>query len=338
MKFRGREAVQIENDLLRVTVLVEGGHIAEVLHKQSGINPLWQSPWPSIDSSAYQPVHDAQFGSGPDNRLLAGIAGHNLCLDLFGPPSDEEAAAGLTVHGESSVARYELAASSAEIHATAHFPLAALRFERRILLDSHHPSVTITETVENLLPLDRPLAWTQHVTLGPPFLENGVTRFAHNAIRSQVFGPPSFGESDLQAGAVFNWPLAPATEGHSVDLSIFSAKPRSAGFTTHRMDPSSEDAFVTAFHPKWDLGLTYRWRRSDFPWLGLWEENRSREAPPWNGQTVALGLEFGASPFPETRRAMIDRGQLFGVPAFRWLGARKSLTVEYRLEYSSQAV
>lgn len=336
MKFRGREAIQIENALLRVTVLLEGGHIAEVLHKQSGINPLWQPPWPSIEPSAYQSIHDAQFGSDPENRLLAGIMGHNLCLDLFGPPSDEEAAAGLTVHGESSLVRYEFTASESGIRAAAHFPLSALRFERRILLDSDHPSALISETVENLLPMDRPLAWTQHVTLGPPFLENGVTRFAHNATRSQVFGPPSFGESELQAGAEFTWPLAPAREGHSVDLSTFSAKPRSASFTTHLMDPGSEETFVTAFHPKWNLSLTCRWQRSDFPWLGLWEENRSREAPPWNGQTVALGLEFGASPFPETRREMIDRGQLFGTPAFRWLGARQSVTVDYRLEYSSQ--
>ena len=31
--FKGREAVTIENENLRVTVLVEGGHIAEVLRK-----------------------------------------------------------------------------------------------------------------------------------------------------------------------------------------------------------------------------------------------------------------------------------------------------------------
>jgi hypothetical protein len=32
---------------------------------------------------------------------------------------------------------------------------------------------------------------------------------------------------------------------------------------------------------------------------------------------------------PETRRAMIDRGRLFGVPAYRWLPARATLEVEY---------
>ena len=51
----------------------------------------------------------AEYGAGVEGKLLAGIMGHNLCLDLFGGPSDEEFAAGITVHGEGSVAAYEIA-------------------------------------------------------------------------------------------------------------------------------------------------------------------------------------------------------------------------------------
>jgi len=40
-------------------------------------------------------------------------------------------------------------------------------------------------------------------------------------------------------------------------------------------------------------------------------------------------MEFGASPMPETRRAMIERGSLFGVPGYRWLEAKRTLTVDY---------
>jgi hypothetical protein len=51
--FRGRRAVSIENESLRVTVLQEGGHIAQILDKSSGVSPLWIPPWPSIEPSAY---------------------------------------------------------------------------------------------------------------------------------------------------------------------------------------------------------------------------------------------------------------------------------------------
>src|SRR6266849_9133646 len=129
--YRNRRAVQIENDTLRLTVLVEGGHIAELLHKPTGINPLWTPPWPSIEPSTYDRAKHPEYGDGPESKLLAGIMGHNLCLDLFGGPSDAEAAAGLTVHGESSVARYDIVSEPQEITARASLPMAQLRLERR---------------------------------------------------------------------------------------------------------------------------------------------------------------------------------------------------------------
>jgi hypothetical protein len=88
------------------------------------------------------------------------------------------------------------------------------------------------------------------------------------------------------------------------------------------MNPARAEAAFMAFSPRHRLLLTYRWKRADFPWLGLWEENRSRTAAPWNGQTLTCGLEFGVSPFPESRRRMIERGPLMHTPTLRWIPAR----------------
>lgn len=63
--------------------------------------------------------------------------------------------------------------------------------------------------------------------------------------------------------------------------------------------------------------------------MGIWEENGSRSQPPWNGVTLTRGMEFGVSPFPESRREMIERGRLFGAPTFRWIPAATSVTVDY---------
>jgi hypothetical protein len=40
-------------------------------------------------------------------------------------------------------------------------------------------------------------------------------------------------------------------------------------------------------------------------------------------------MEVGVSPFPETRREMIARGELFGVPGYRWIPARTRIEVGY---------
>src|SRR5713226_3162285 len=119
--------------------------------------------------------------------------GHNLCLDIFGGPSQEEAAAGLTPHGEGSIVSYNVAALGQQLRASAPFPLAHLHFERRIEL--HDRAILIRETVENLDACDRPIGWTQHVTLGPPFLERGETEFRASATRSRVF-EGRFGAAD----------------------------------------------------------------------------------------------------------------------------------------------
>src|SRR6476659_5467600 len=132
--FRGRRAATIENRHLRLTVLEGGGHIAEVLDKESGVNPLWIPPWPSIEPSAYDPA-DKVYGDSAEAQLLAGIMGYNLCLDVFGGPSGEEAAAGFSPHGEAPVATYEIDSSGTRLAMRASLSEARLRVEREIDLD-----------------------------------------------------------------------------------------------------------------------------------------------------------------------------------------------------------
>jgi hypothetical protein len=302
-RYRGRRAVSIENELVRVTVLQEGGHIAEIVDKRSGTNPLWTPPWESIEPSTYTLEKHPAYGADSESKLLGGIMGHNLCIDIFGAPSAEEAAAGLTVHGEASVAAYEIAATESGLTQRARFPQSQLRLERQIRLVGR--TVEIVEVVENESATDRPIAWTEHVTLGPPFLEKGATEFRAPVTKSEV----------LEEGLG--------------DLELYTSAAVSGGFATHLMDPARDAGFFVAWSPRSQVALGYLWQRSDFPWLGVWEENHSRTTPPWNGRTLTRGMEFGASPMPETRRRMIERGSLFGVPAFRWIPAGSRAEVRY---------
>jgi hypothetical protein len=328
--YRGRRAFRIENEHVRVTVLYEGGHVAEITALEQDVNPLWTPPWPSIEPSRYSLAQHPEYGADAESRLLAGIMGHNVCLDIFGGPSAEEAAAGLTVHGEAPVAPYEIVAGEDGLTMRAEFPQSQLRFERQIRLWPSAPVVEFQETVENLAATDRPIAWTQHVTLGPPFLEKGVTCFRASATRSRVF-EGDFGAGGLmQPGADFEWPHAPLIAGGTSDLRTFTDAPVSGGFTSHLMDPSQDTAYFLAFSPYPKMAFGYVWRRADFPWLGIWEENFSRIQAPWNGKTLTRGMEFGVSPVPETRRAMLKRGSLFGVPCYRWIPAKSRVSVTYR--------
>jgi hypothetical protein len=315
-KYNGRRACSIENSDLHLTVLPGGGHIAGIVDKQTGMNPLWSPPWASVDPA----------GNG-EARLLSGIMGHNLCLDIFGGPSPEEEAAGITPHGEGSVVAFEVEATGHKLTMKAEMPLAQIRFERHIELQGS--TIRIRESAESLAAFDRPIGWTQHVTLGPPFLENGKTQFRSSATKSKVFESEFGADAYLKAGAEFDWPLAPGKDGTYKDLRVMNLAAVSSGYTAHLMDATSPHAFFTAWSPTTKVTFGYVWKRADFPWLGIWEENHSRRAAPWNGKTLTRGMEFGASPFPESRRESVDRGSLFGAPTYRWLPARTKLDVEY---------
>jgi hypothetical protein len=325
--YRERRAATIENEHLRVTVLHEGGHIAEVFDKAAGINPLWTPSWPSMEPSVFDARRPQEYGDGTDAKLLAGIMGHNLCLDMFGGPSVEEAAAGMTAHGEGSTAPYEISVHDRALTARAWLPLAALHVERQI--DLLGRSIRVRETIRSSSAADRAIGWTEHVTLGPPFLERGATQFRASATQSKVF-EGRFGVADyLAPSAEFEWPMAPRIDGGSADLRVFNSARVSSAYTAHLMDPRQEHAYFVAFAPSLELAFGYVWKRSDFPWMGIWEENHSRAHAPWNGETLARGIEFGVSPMPESRRSMIDRGRLFGVPTYRWIPAMSRLDVEY---------
>jgi hypothetical protein len=325
--FRGRRAASISNDRLRVTVLEEGGHIAEITDIASGLNPLWTPHWPSIEPSQYDRARDRVYGGGPDGSLLAGIMGHNLCLDVFGGPSGEEEAAGMPAHGEVSVARFTINANGSSLEMEAVLPSAQLKISRTMTLDDR--VVRIRERVENLTASDRPVGWTQHVTMGPPFLERGVTAFRVSADRSLAF-PGTFGPADYLRPAVeFHWPHAPRQDGGTADMRVYSAAASSSAYTAHRMNVDRGGAFFAAFSPRVGFAFGYAWRRADFPWLGIWEENHARQNAPWSGRALTCGMEFGVSPIPESRRAMIERGRLFDTPTFRWIPARTTVEVEY---------
>jgi hypothetical protein len=279
MKFHNREGWRVENELLRVTVLRGGGHIAEMLDKKSDVSPLWIPPWPSIDPSEYHPERDTSYGRNNESKLLAGIIGHNLCLDTFGPPSAEQLHAGISGHGEAFVARYEAEVHESAIHLSSILKFSQLKICRIIRINDALPEVHIVESVRNLSSSTRQIAWTQHVSLGPPFLVPGKTQFLIPTERSRTFENEGFDGGGLVRGTDFDWPLAPAVSGGTSDLSIFAYGSRNASFTTHLLDSSREPLFLRPTLPSF---------RSDSDISG--------------GETVFPGSAYGKRTCPERAR------------------------------------
>jgi hypothetical protein len=65
--------------------------------------------------------------------------------------------------------------------------------------------------------------------------------------------------------------------------------------------------------------------------MGIWDEKHARDSNPWNKRASVRAYEFGVSPFPETRREMLARPSLCGLPTYMILPAMGSSWVRYML-------
>src|ERR1700746_3017858 len=89
--WKGRQGYRLCNGLIKLTVLLGGGHIADFRFCGSPRNVLFESPWTTIEPSAYAPgLHSGKYGKSPVGKFLSGFTGHALVLGYFGMPSPEE--------------------------------------------------------------------------------------------------------------------------------------------------------------------------------------------------------------------------------------------------------
>jgi hypothetical protein len=329
-----RSGFRLRADWGYVSVLEGGGHICDLnLNACSGVNPLWRPPWATIDPFKYtRAKHARTYGEPPDGRLLAGIAGHSLSFDHFGPPSPEEATAGLTTHGEAPALKWDVQKYAKSPKPYLQYgltlPEARIRFSRKLTLDPRNPVIYCEEEAVNLSPYDRPISWNEHVTFGPPFLEAGVTWFDMPATRAKVCPASYSPRFSLQPDAEFTWPNAPTKERRQINLRTTPTR-RFGHYTAQLVNPELEIAFIAACNPRLKLLVVYAFQRADFPWVGNWEERYNRTAAPWRGKTFCRGLEFSTTPFAIPRRQTIEQGPLFGEPTYRWLPAKSKAQVRF---------
>lgn len=330
--YHGRRAWALQNETLKVLITPGGGHIASMTLKSgrgANLNPFWLPPWKSVEPGQWATDPNA-YGGKPAAQLLSSILGHNICVDFFGAPSKPETDAGLPVHGEAPCVTWNSTTKSAgRLTYTARLPRAQMVVTRVVTLAPKSSAIWITESVENQTPFDRPFGWQQHPSFGPPFLERGASYFDMPATKSKVY-PKEFSKGErLKRGEEFDWPEAPGSNGDSVNLRAWPQGNSSSDYTVSLIDPARKWGWFTAVNTKKGLLVGYVWPRKDWPWVGNWEENKFRSGKPWLRKAIVRGMEFGTTPFPDSRRDAIQMGSLFDTPTYRWISANTRQTIAY---------
>ncbi len=312
IRFQNRDAWSIDSQNLRVTIVQSGGHVGEIVLKEAdALNPLWIQNRPTIDPLQYDAPRDEKtYGGGAGARLMSGLMGHNLCFPFWGNPSASEARAGMTFHGETGVVKWrQVSATPDTLVIAADLPESRTSITRTVRVRGH--VAYFEETATNESAWDRPVGWCEHVTLGAPFLEKGVTMLDASLTRGRANGDASANES--------LWPEGRAES--KIDLRTVRNIDRSAFVNNFLVDPSREFGYFTAVNPGKKLLFGYVFPRRDFPWLNIWEAN--------NAEMLTRGMEFSNTPVHGTMKALVQEQRLFDTPTFDWLDAKSKLTKKY---------
>lgn len=324
VRWKNRDAVRISNGIVELVVLRGGGHVTAFSFLERGdsclVNALWEAPWDTREPGETSAGElSTLYGGGEAAKFLASYSGHCVCLDYFGAPSAGMQARGAGLHGEAGVLRWDWSDAGQHNAACSRgsvtMPLAGLAFEREIRLGVDESVAYFRETVTNGNDDVHAFDWVQHVTFGPPLLKEGASELLASADRGMTFPLGYEGHAMLDSDRTFDWPCAPGAEGTStVDLRRPFSQPGKGFIAGVRLNPQREIEFLLAINWQMKLGVVYLFRRCDFPWMTLWEENRARTDAPWNGRTQARGMEFGTCPLPLGRDETARRGRVFDTP------------------------
>ncbi len=307
----GRPGWVIENGRIRVALLRGGGHIAEVRlvsdNPRLSINPMFI----------------------PEGN---GYLGHLVCFPYFGPASPEEREQGLRGHGEAGSVEWrqtqppQIDATGVTFFYGAELPKTQYKIERAVRLKTGETTVHVEEWIENLAPYDRPYNRNQHATFGAPFVTPGRNMLDMSGTRGMTDSVRTAG-GKWKGSQLFQWPDAPRDDDIALSLRDFHAIPGGQAYTPVLTDRAKPQSWFTIYNEDYPLLVGYVFPSDDHPWIIDWQNQPRADA----ATGTARGIEFGTSPLDEGLRKSVERAQMLGAPAYRFIGARQRLSTTFTI-------
>jgi hypothetical protein len=286
--YRGLKTVVMENELLRVVVLVDkGADILELVHKPTDVDFLWRSPWGVRDPSKFVPT----TGSGEGLWMDFYEGGWQTVFPAGGFPATY-GGADLGLHAESSLAPWDCqivddTPEKVSIRCWIRTARTPFYFEKTLSLTGGSPVLQIDEFLVNEGNETVPCVWGEHIAIGAPTLSGdsvidlpGGTLMTH---------PETNPHARLKPGIQGPWPWTEDNDGNAVDLS----KVPSASIEAYDM------AYITDMPEGWyaltnqstGVGLGVVFPKDLFKYLWYWQSLGGGYGYPWYGRCYNVGLE-----------------------------------------------
>jgi hypothetical protein len=199
-------------------------------------------------------------------------------------------------------------------------PADGIEIARLVEVHASEPQFRVVESFTNVSPEGRATNVFQHVTIGPPFLNEHtlINSNAGHGFHSELEYPDPYRYE-------FEFPFAsPDTTGNDVvDLRMVSLQQNY--LTKHVFDTGDEFGWVSAYDPVSGVILVYVWKTAQYPWLNLWNSARA-------GMPLAKGLEFGTKGISGSYEQLLrDSISYRGHYSWEYLDAGETIEKSYQV-------
>ena len=287
--FRGLKTAVIENEVLRVVVLIDkGADIYQLVHKPTDTDFMWRSPWGVRDPRRFTP----STGSPPNVWLDYYEGGWQTVLPGGGFPS-VYGLADMGLHAEVNLMPWDsVILQDTPERVSMRFSVRTYRtpffFEKTLSLSSGSPVLEIDQRLTNEGAEPVHCVWGEHIALGAPFLSDACVI---DLPGGKVFSHPEdfHPNNKLQPGYEGPWPTVPLKDGSSIDLSKVPG-PDWQGYDMAYVTDMPEGWYAVT-NREMGLGFGVRFSKDVYKYLWYWQSLAGGFGHPWYGRTYNVGLE-----------------------------------------------
>lgn len=276
--------VTLSNDAVDVEVLAgKGADILSITDRATGVNPLWRSRW------GHHQLRTAQMSADTTTAwLVSCVGGWNFLFPGGGAESVVQG--GLQpMHGEASITSWDVVdhdgADSAGpwVRLSTHLSRSPFALERTVRLVGESGELEVIDRAVNEGGEPFPTAWTQHPTLGPPFLD-GSCVIETNAATIEPDDAYDLPHIPMAIGDRRSWSEARGIVGRVPSRG----EARQLLSYLHFEEPES---WYRVVNESSGLAFSVNWLTSDYPHAWFFQEMDATGGWPWFSNTFIMAIE-----------------------------------------------
>lgn len=285
---RTLRALEIENDLISTTVLLDkGADIYRLIYKPKETDVMWKAPWGLKEAAR-------GFHSAGDSLTawLEAYAGGWQVLFPNGGFANTYKGVELGYHGEASMKAWDyevlqVSAAAIEVRLCTRLSRSPYTIERWMRLDAGCPILRIRERITNHAGEPMDCMWSHHPAFGAPFLsEYCVIDTDARVLQSDDQYAGAANPLDLDTE--YAWPLA-----GSLDLSTIPPPDQPRDLLGYLKD--FESGWYSITNRDLGFGIGFNWDASVFPYAWFWQELNSSPGFPFYKCAYVIAIEPASS-------------------------------------------